>query len=222
MSRSVGVYNYRIQRKTNPGDKRFIVNTFDFTLKDRRVFFHSDYCYKKKYDYVLLDNGKIKIGLQHQHIAKNIMDSVIAAGSLIVNNTGFVEYLDNQSGTFQFSGEEQQNYIGKLHTVLNLQNAEIYNVDYTTPNYDPQNPVRQQVDNKFYSEIGGTTIDKLEFIKDIEMSKWKWLLTENKFDHELYAILNEDLSKMFNNKALLYQHFYLYGQYEMGRCIGFY
>lgn len=222
MSRSVGIYNYRIQRKTNPGDKRFIVNTFDFTLKDRRVFFHSNYCYKKKFDYVLLDNYKIKIGLQHQHIAKNIMDSVIAAGSIIINNNGFVEYIDNQSGTFQFTAEEQQDYLSKMHTVINLQNTEIYNIDYNNDNYDPNNPIKVQADNRFHNVVGGTTIDKENFLKEMDSDKFSWVLKENKFDHELYSIMNNDLSKMFKDRASLYQHFYSYGQYEMGRGIGFY
>jgi|TARA_B100001094_G_scaffold117628_1_gene113464 hypothetical protein len=216
-------YKKRIQRKIIPGDKRFNVNTFDFNIIDRRIFFYNAYCYYKKYDFILLDNKKIKIGLQHQHISKDIMDSVIGAGSLSIDGDGMITYLDNQSGTFQFNSEQHSNYLDILHSIVNLQNAQIFDINYT--NYDdPVKPEKIFKKNNFHKPIIYKDELYKQYLRDISKEKLKWLLDINKFDHNLYHQLNADLLKVFHSdqRQLLLDHFKAFGQYEMGRCVGYY
>ena len=220
---SIEEYNNRIQRKIIPGDRRFNVNTFDFNIIDRRILFDNEYCYHKKYDFILLENKKIKIGLQHQHISKNIMGSVIGAGSLSVDTDGMITYLDNQSGTFQFNNNEHNDYLKILHSVVNLQNAQIFDIDYTTYR-DPTKPKKVFKKNNFYKPIIYNDELYKQYIRKISKEKIKWLLDVNKFDHKLYHQLNIDLNKLCTAEDVdkLYGHFYDYGQYEMGRCLGYY
>lgn len=222
----VEIYQQRIQRKINPGDTRFNVNDLDFTIHDRRIFFWNSYCYNKKYDFILLENNKLKIGLQHQYIAKNIMDSVIGAGSMTIDLTGYVLELDNQSGTFQFNHNQQQEYLGKIHTIVNLQFCKVYNVDYSK-GYDPTETKLELVSNKFYSPIRleQEEAEKYKlFEKEITADKFAEILKANKFDCNLYYKLNLDLAATYtiNQKDFLMAHFYAKGQYERGRGVGYY
>lgn len=222
----VEIYQHRIQRKINPGDTRFNVNDLDFTIYDRRIFFWNSYCYNKKYDFILLENDKFKIGLQHQYIANNIMDSVIGAGSITIDPTGYVLEIDNQSGTFQFNHNQQQEYLGKIHTIVNLQFCKVYNIDYSKE-YDPTKPALEPVKNRFYNPI---QLEKEEgekyrlFEKEITTDKFREILKANKFDYDLYYKLNLDLAQTYtiNQQDLLIDHFYTHGQYERGRGVGYY
>lgn len=219
---NIGCYQQRIQRKINPGDKRFNVNTLDFDIENRRLFFHNDYCYDKKYDFILLKDNILKIGLQHQHLTTDIIDKVIGAGSIIINRDGLVVYLDNQSGTFQMTNGQQQQYIEILHEIVLLNNALIYDINYHKV-YDPINPNKIKTQNRFYNPIIYNDQEYGKYIKILSSEKWRWVLSINQFDYNLYKKLNMDLDKpQFDNQKSLYYHFKYFGQYEMGRCMGYY
>jgi hypothetical protein len=219
----IELYQQRIQRKINPGDKRFTVNVLDFDIEDRRLFFHNTYCYRKKYDFILLKDNTLKIGLQHQHLSKNIMDQVIGAGSLKVNVDGLITHLDNQSGTFQFSKSQQDEYIHTINTIIKLDNAKIYDIDYSV-RYDPVNPEYMEQPNPFYYPIQYLDNKYKQHIKPINKDKFDWILKINEFDAEIYHNNNSDLQIHIqkDNYVLLLFHFITRGQYEMGRCVGFY
>jgi len=219
----VELYQQRIQRKINPGDKRFTVNTLNFDIEDRRLFFHNSYCYDKKYDFILLKDNTLKIGLQHQHLSKNIMDQVIGAGSLKINSEGLVVHLDNQSGTFQFNNSQQNQYIYAINTIIRLDNAKIYDIDYSV-RYDTVNPEYIEQINPFYSSIQYLDDKYKQHIKPINKDKFDWILEINEFDAEIYYSNNLDLQRYMVKEdyvSLLF-HFITKGQYEMGRCVGFY
>ena len=151
------------------------------------------------------------------------MGSVIGAGSLSVDTDGMITYLDNQSGTFQFNNNEHNDYLKILHSVVNLQNAQIFDIDYTTYR-DPTKPKKVFKKNNFYKPIIYNDELYKQYIRKISKEKIKWLLDVNKFDHKLYHQLNIDLNKLCTAEDVdkLYGHFYDYGQYEMGRCLGYY
>jgi len=219
----IELYQQRIQRKINPGDKRFNVNTIDFTIKDGRLYFHNSYCYNKKYDFILLDNHTLKIGLQHQHLSKGIMDCVIGAGTIVIDKNGLITYLDNQSGTFQFTCHEQQDYLVVLNAILNIQNLLVYDVDYTIP-YDPVKPTINQAENRYYNPKQYSDNIADEYLQDMSLEKWRWVQHQNQFDPILYFYLNEDIKGNWDmfKKERLYYHFGNWGQYERGRCMGYY
>lgn len=212
----------KIERKINPGDRRFVVNSLDFDIEDRRLFFHESYCYDKKYDFILLKDNTLKIGLQHQHLSKNIIDQVMGAGSLKVNIDGLITHLDNQSGTFQFNKQQQDEYIHTINTIIKLHNAKIYDIDYSIT-YDPINPDYMEQDNPFYYPIEYSDNQYKRYLKQINKNKFECILDINKFDHELYHELNTDIEKHIdkNDYVSLLLHFIKSGQYEMGRCVGF-
>lgn len=220
----INTVSQRIHKRIKKGDTRFNVNTIDFTIINRKIFFNNEYCYNKKYDFVLLKNNKIKIGLQHQHIAKNILDYVIGAGSVIIDNRGFLIYLDNQSGTFQFSRQQQNEYVNNLHEIITLTNCHIYHTDYTIAT-DADQMHKTEVTNRYYGadNILYDINEYKSYIQTMSVDKWNWVLSENIFDHTLYYRLNLDLQQHIGYDYLkLYRHFYTYGQYEMGRGVGFY
>jgi hypothetical protein len=220
---NIELYQQRIQRKINPGDKRFNVNTLNFNIENRRLFFHESYCYDKKYDFILLKDNTLKIGLQHQHLSKNIMDQVIGAGSLKINREGLVIHLDNQSGTFQFSKSQQDEYIHTINTIIKLDNAKIYDIDYSV-RYDPVNPKYMEQPNPFYYPIQYLDDKYKQHIKPINKDQFDWILDINEFNTEIYYDNNSDIQKRIvkDDYVLLLFHFITRGQYEMGRCVGFY
>lgn len=214
----------RIQRKINPGDKRFTVNVLDFDIEDRRLFFHNTYCYHKKYDFILLKDNTLKIGLQHQYLSKNIMDQVIGAGSLKVNADGLITHLDNQSGTFQFSKKQQNEYLYIIHKIIRLDNAKIYDIDYSVV-HDPVNPKYIEQINPFYYPIQYLDNKYKQHIKPINKDQFDWILDINEFNAEIYYDNNSDLQErgvVKDDYVVLLFHFITRGQYEMGRCVGFY
>lgn len=219
----IEIYQQRIQKKINPGDIKFNVNTIDFTIFDKRIFFHNLWCYNKKYDYVLLKNNTLKIGIQHQHISKNLLEQVIAAGSILVDIDGIILHIDNQSGTFQFSEQQQQSYLDRLHSIVQLDYCDVYSVDYKQ--YNPIEPTLRLCYNKFRKNINRDCFLDLhkKFLKDIDREKWMLVLEWNNFDWEKYYNMNEDLHTYFNkNKKQVMEHFGMFGQYERGRAIGYY
>lgn len=219
----VEIYQQRIQRKINSGDIKFNVNTIDFTIFDKRIFFHNLWCYNKKYDYILLQNNTLRIGIQHQHISENLLDQVIAAGSILVDTDGTILYLDNQSGTFQFSKQEQESYLDRLNFIVKLDYCDVYSVNYKE--YNPTEPILELCYNKFRKNTYRNCFLDLhqKFLKDIDREKWMLVLEWNNFDWEKYYDMNEDLHTYFNkNKKQVMEHFGMFGQYERGRAVGYY
>ena len=215
----------RIQQKINPGDTRFNANTLDFVIDNKSLFFYNTYCYNKKYDFALSQDMDLRIGIQHQHLTKDRLGEIIAAGSIIIDSFGDVIYLDNQSGTFQFRKEEQEEYLKLIESLVSLHNCRIYDIDYSLK-HDPVNPFKTEVENIYYdpNKYDKDTEKHKKYIKPISKDKWEWVLLQNKFNHKLYHQLNEDLNKLYTveHRDELYTHFYNHGQYEVGRGVGFY
>lgn len=213
----------RIQKKINPGDTKFNVNTFEFTIDNKNLFFHNDYCYNKKYDFVLSEDMNLTIGIQHQHLAKDRLNEIIAAGSIIIDLSGSIIYLDNQSGTFQFNKKTQNEYLKLMESLVSLCNCKVYDIDYSS-RHDPIYPDKTKIEHKYYKPKQSDFQKYTEYIKPMDKHKWHWVLNENDFNHKLYHQLNEDLNQLYaeEQEEALYTHFYNHGQYEVGRAIGFY
>ena len=58
----------------------------------------------------------------------------------------------------------------------------------------------------------------------MSLDKLSWVLEQNRFDHILYFWLNDDIKINWDNfdEHRLYDHFSNFGQYERGRCMGYY
>ncbi len=216
------IYRQRIQQKTNPGDVKYNYNTLDITICDNKIFFDNKYCYNKKYDFILFDDHTIAIGLQHQHLSANHLDTVIGAGTIAINTLGNIIYIDNQSGTFQFTKEQQDDYLKIINRISNLALCKIHHINYI----DPHKSTLTSIDNHFHPPKNPNYISTSyyeRFLKTMSDDKWKWLLSINDFDWQIYCALNQDIQHKFGfDKRKALHHFYMFGQYERGRAVGYY
>jgi len=90
--------------------------------------------------------------------------------------------------------------------------------------YDPVNPEYMEQPNPFYYPIQYLDNKYKQHIKPINKDKFDWILEINEFDAEIYYSNNLDLQRYMVKEdyvSLLF-HFITKGQYEMGRCVGFY
>lgn len=203
---------------------RYSNNLLDTINTNKKIFFNqSVFCYNKKLDFILHKNKKIFIGLKHQFISKEsniIKDDVVMAGSLIIDLSGYIIYLDNQSGTYKFDKHKLKNSLDSLNELVDMKHCCIFFVE----NYES----KKTVNNKYFIENSKPYTNNrlhLDYLTDKNTSvRDHWILQANNFDAHKYIDLNEDLlmnKYIKNNTDMATLHFLKFGQYEYGRILDY-
>jgi hypothetical protein len=219
---------------------RYSNNLLDISNINKKIFFHqSIYCYATKLDFILNDEGIICIGLKHDFITKESTVnklSVVMAGSIVVSLSGYVTYIDNQSGTYKFNKEKLENSIDAIHKTIDLKHCFIFAIqedDKSKPNIYNKYFLDRDSSNSFPAEPlnikhstyrGDTTVP--EYFKYIisgeTIARDSWIVEKNNFNAKKYIRLNEDIKKnphISDNEEKAKNHFLKFGQYEEGRII---
>ena len=86
-----------------------------------------EFDYNEKYDYIVMSDGTLIIGISHYNLS-NKSEVVKSAGELMINENGKIKYLNNNSGHYKPSTQHLQKFV-KILSDNNLLSQDVI-VDY--------------------------------------------------------------------------------------------
>ncbi len=203
---------------------RYSNNLLDISNINKKIFFHqSSFCYNKKLDFILHKNKKIFIGLKHEFISKEskiTKDDVVMAGSIVIDISGYVVYLDNQSGTYRFDEDKLKHSLNSLNELIDIKHCSIFFVE--------NDKSKKVVNNKYFIDNSKPYVNNklyLDYLTNKDTSiRDNWILQENNFNADKYIDFNKDLlmnNHIRTNTDMATLHFLKFGQYEAGRILDY-
>lgn len=199
---------------------RQVINKINFIIDSRNIYPSYEGCFNKNLDYILDINQRLHIGLSHYYLIKNA-PMVLGAGSLKINKSGKVYYIDNKSGHYQPTKEQFNQSIILLNKNIDLTLCD-------TPVHSWKNQEGRDLYYKGYLENKDNDLSFRKHLKPYSREQFIKVSLINNFNTKKYIELNPDIEKVsktiFPNdleKQVYYAkcHFYLHGQYEDGRFV---
>jgi hypothetical protein len=199
---------------------RQVINKINFIIDNRNIYPSYEGCFNKSLDYILDINQRLHIGLSHYYLIKNA-PTVLGAGSLKINKSGKVYYIDNKSGHYQPTKEQFNQSIILLNENIDLTLCDTSMLSW-------KNEEDRELYYKGCLENKDNDSSFSKYLKPYSLAQFKKVTSINNFNSERYLKLNPDIERvskaMFPNdleKQILYakSHFYLHGQYEDGRFV---